>query len=411
MDRQSLRRLSRLSRTAGRDRRVQRQVHGQPDGAARRLRRHAARTMYARPIATSSRPMRAGCSAAFAWRRICDERARLLALDRVELADREEFRDAVLAGLVAHAARHSGQVPLRRARLGAVRRDLRAAGILPHAHRDRASCGAARPSIARLRRAGLRAGRVRQRLERQDAAAARRHARPRGLCADRHLAPASRRDGRASCGATIPGCGSSRCAPTTWRSTHLPIDVNGAPRLGFFPGSTIGNLEPHEATAFLRRARAPAGRRGAMVLGVDLKKDPQRLHDAYNDCGRRDRAFTLNLLRRMNRELDATFDLAGFAHDAFYNPVEGRIEIYFRSLRAQTVTVAGRTLRLRRRRARPHRVFLQVRRRRHRGAGAERRLHDRPDLDRSRPSVRRHLPGSGSLKTGSPPPRFPRERA
>ncbi|OFW98416.1 MAG: dimethylhistidine N-methyltransferase [Alphaproteobacteria bacterium RIFCSPHIGHO2_12_FULL_66_14] len=123
----------------------------------------------------------------------------------------------------------------------------------------------------------------------------------------------------------------------------LPVDVNGAPRLGFFPGSTIGNLEPEEATSFLRRARTLLGDRGALVLGVDLKKDPQRLHDAYNDSAGVTAAFTLNLLRRMNRELGATFDLAGFAHDAWYDPVEGRIEIYFRSLWPQTVTVAGRT--------------------------------------------------------------------
>jgi len=123
----------------------------------------------------------------------------------------------------------------------------------------------------------------------------------------------------------------------------LPADVNGAPRLGFFPGSTIGNLEPQDATAFLRRARRLLGDRGAMVLGVDLRKDPRRLHDAYNDSAGVTAAFTLNLLRRMNRELGGTFDLAGFAHEAFYDQIQGRIEIYFRSLRAQMVTVAGRT--------------------------------------------------------------------
>ena len=80
-----------------------------------------------------------------------------------------------------------------------------------------------------------------------------------------------------------------------------------------------------------------------MILGVDLKKDPRRLHDAYNDSAGVTAQFTLNLLRRMNRELEANFDLSAFAHEAFYNPVEGRIEIYFRSLKPQTVTVAGRT--------------------------------------------------------------------
>ena len=178
----------------------------------------------------------------------------------------------------------------------------------------------------------------------------------------------------------------------------LPADVNGAPRLGFFPGSTIGNLEPQDATAFLRRARALLGDRGAMVLGVDLKKDPRRLHDAYNDSAGVTAAFTLNLLRRMNRELDATFDLAAFAHEAFYSEVEGRIEIYFRSLRAADRHRRRPVVHLRRGRAGAYGVFLQVRHRRHRGAGPQRRLHHRPDLDRSRPAVRRDVPGSSPLK-------------
>jgi len=120
-----------------------------------------------------------------------------------------------------------------------------------------------------------------------------------------------------------------------------PIASSGR-RLGFFPGSTIGNLMPDEATAFLRHARELLAADGALVLGVDLKKDPQRLHDAYNDSAGVTAAFTLNLLRRMNRELQATFDLASFAHEAFYDEAAGRIEIYFRSLHAQSVTIAGR---------------------------------------------------------------------
>jgi dimethylhistidine N-methyltransferase len=123
----------------------------------------------------------------------------------------------------------------------------------------------------------------------------------------------------------------------------LPGVTGAARRLGFFPGSSIGNLEPHEAVAFLRRARSLLGDEGALLLGADLKKDPGRLHAAYNDAAGVTAAFTLNLLRRMNRELHATFDLKGFAHEAFYNPVEGRIEIYFRSLRDQSAIVADRS--------------------------------------------------------------------
>jgi dimethylhistidine N-methyltransferase len=122
----------------------------------------------------------------------------------------------------------------------------------------------------------------------------------------------------------------------------LPQTVPSARRLGFFPGSTIGNLEPVEAAAFMRRARRLLGDDGALILGVDLKKDPQRLHDAYNDSAGVTAAFSLNLLRRMNRELDATVDLDGFAHEAFYSEVEGRIEIYLRSQTEQSAVVAGR---------------------------------------------------------------------
>jgi dimethylhistidine N-methyltransferase len=123
----------------------------------------------------------------------------------------------------------------------------------------------------------------------------------------------------------------------------LPRIVQNVRRLGFFPGSTIGNLEPAEATAFLRRARHFLGDDGGLILGVDLRKDERQLHDAYNDSAGVTAAFTLNLLRRMNRELDATFDLSGFAHEAFYNPDRGRIEIYFRSLGDQSVRIAERT--------------------------------------------------------------------
>ncbi|MBN9538601.1 MAG: L-histidine N(alpha)-methyltransferase [Alphaproteobacteria bacterium] len=125
---------------------------------------------------------------------------------------------------------------------------------------------------------------------------------------------------------------------------HLPDTINGARRIGFFPGSTIGNLTPEEATSFLRRVRRLLGDGGALILGVDLKKDSRRLHDAYNDAAGITAQFTLNLLRRMNRELDGSFDLAAFAHEAFYNPSESRIEIYLRSLLNQTVSVSGRRL-------------------------------------------------------------------
>ncbi|SKA37109.1 dimethylhistidine N-methyltransferase [Enhydrobacter aerosaccus] len=123
----------------------------------------------------------------------------------------------------------------------------------------------------------------------------------------------------------------------------LPDVPLASRRVGFFPGSSIGNLRPEEAVLFFRKARELLGKDGALVLGADLKKDPARLHAAYNDSAGVTAAFSLNLLRRMNRELQGSFDLKAFAHEAFYNAEQGRIEIYLRSLRDQLVTVAGRT--------------------------------------------------------------------
>ncbi len=125
---------------------------------------------------------------------------------------------------------------------------------------------------------------------------------------------------------------------------ELP-DSDGGRRLGFFPGSTIGNLDPPGAVDFLTGCRRIVGADGAMLVGVDLKKDARRLHDAYNDAQGVTAAFSLNLLTRINRELGGDFDLARFAHDASYNARLGRIEIYIRSLADQIVTVSGRRFR------------------------------------------------------------------
>jgi len=131
------------------------------------------------------------------------------------------------------------------------------------------------------------------------------------------------------------------------RPFRLPaVAQAAAKRVGFFPGSTIGNLRPEEARAFLVHAARLLGRPGGeLVVGVDLKNSPAVLHAAYNDAAGVTAAFSQNLLARMNRELDADFDLGRFAHDAFYNAARGRIEIYLRSLAEQSVTVAGRRVR------------------------------------------------------------------
>lgn len=124
---------------------------------------------------------------------------------------------------------------------------------------------------------------------------------------------------------------------------QLPAAPRGAGmRLGFFPGSTIGNFDPEQALRFLRMA-ARVLRGGALLLGADLVKDPAVLHAAYNDEAGVTAAFNLNLLARANRELGTDFDLDGFAHGAFYNSPRRRIEMHLVSRRAQQVHLDGRT--------------------------------------------------------------------
>jgi dimethylhistidine N-methyltransferase len=116
-------------------------------------------------------------------------------------------------------------------------------------------------------------------------------------------------------------------------------------RLVYYPGSSIGNFPPADAAALLARFRRLAGASGQLLIGFDLKKDPEHLHRAYNDAAGVTAAFNLNLLERLNRELDADFDLSRFRHYAFYNPPVGRIEMHLVSLVEQTVTVSGQRFR------------------------------------------------------------------
>jgi dimethylhistidine N-methyltransferase len=121
----------------------------------------------------------------------------------------------------------------------------------------------------------------------------------------------------------------------------LPARLPGSGRrVGFFPGSTIGNFTPDEALPFLRMAaRALAG--GALLLGADLVKDPAILHAAYNDAQGVTAAFNLNLLARANRELGADFALDRFAHSAFYNAPHQRIEMHLVSRCQQSASLCG----------------------------------------------------------------------
>jgi dimethylhistidine N-methyltransferase len=118
------------------------------------------------------------------------------------------------------------------------------------------------------------------------------------------------------------------------RPLQIPLLKN--PRVVYFPGSTIGNLTPEEAHAFLSMSRGVAAR---MLVGVDLKKDPTVLHAAYNDSRGVTAAFNLNVLARINRELGTDFDLRCWRHYAFYNPAPGRIEMHLVSMKAQHVAL------------------------------------------------------------------------
>ena len=128
---------------------------------------------------------------------------------------------------------------------------------------------------------------------------------------------------------------------TTTRA--LPPVARRKQRLGFFSGSTIGNLTHDEADAFLKNAARLLGPGSVFLVGVDLKKPVSILLPAYDDAKGVTAAFTTNLLARINRELDGTFDVTRFAHEAIYNAEAGRVEIYLRSLAEQIVRVKGRS--------------------------------------------------------------------
>jgi dimethylhistidine N-methyltransferase len=125
------------------------------------------------------------------------------------------------------------------------------------------------------------------------------------------------------------------------RDFELPDVAHTGRKLAFFPGSTIGNFEPHEALAFLQRVRRLIQPDGALLIGVDLKKDPAILNAAYNDSAGLTAQFNLNLLQRLHTELGAEVDPRGFRHRAFYNAGRGRIEMHLVSRRAQDIRLGG----------------------------------------------------------------------
>ncbi len=132
------------------------------------------------------------------------------------------------------------------------------------------------------------------------------------------------------------------------REEGLPLEIERhSNKVFFFPGSTIGNLAPEEASQLLRKISRMVGSQGAALVGVDLKKDPELLDLAYNDEAGFTSKFEMHALERLNDEFGANFDLKNFHYWGSYNPSKGKVEMFLVSREAQTATLQGNTLRFR----------------------------------------------------------------
>ncbi|MCB1669629.1 MAG: L-histidine N(alpha)-methyltransferase [Gammaproteobacteria bacterium] len=127
-------------------------------------------------------------------------------------------------------------------------------------------------------------------------------------------------------------------------TTEVEIPPSDAADFGFFPGSTIGNYTPSDAVDFLRAARQSLGADAYLLIGVDTKKSARLLHRAYNDREGITARFNLNILHRINRELNGDINLHKFEHYAFYNPHRGRIEMHLVSTDEQVCTIGDETI-------------------------------------------------------------------
>lgn len=128
----------------------------------------------------------------------------------------------------------------------------------------------------------------------------------------------------------------------------LPADLSGCPKLGFFPGSTIGNLTQPAAKDLLEAFRTDLSPDGHLIVGIDLAKDEETLLRAYNDREGVTAAFNLNLVARINRTFGHAFDLDALRHEAIYNEPEGRVEMHLVSNSDQTINLLGHRFELRR---------------------------------------------------------------
>ena len=125
------------------------------------------------------------------------------------------------------------------------------------------------------------------------------------------------------------------------QSLELDFFPDDAQRLVFFPGSTLGNFDPDDAVEFLENIRSLVGDKGALLISIDLKKEIKRIEAAYDDAAGVTAEFNLNILSRLQRDLDATVNPEDFRHQSFYNRDAGRVEMHLISRRAQTVIVDG----------------------------------------------------------------------
>jgi dimethylhistidine N-methyltransferase len=156
------------------------------------------------------------------------------------------------------------------------------------------------------------------------------------------VSPSALEDAHARLANRFPRLRVETCVGDFAAPVQLPAICVGRPLLGFFPGSTIGNLTRSEATSLLKHFAGVLGPDAGMVIGVDLKKDPAILVPAYDDAAGVTAAFNLNLLARINRELGGNLELAQFMHRAVWNESAGRIEMHLVSRIAQSVSIEGR---------------------------------------------------------------------
>ena len=132
------------------------------------------------------------------------------------------------------------------------------------------------------------------------------------------------------------------CVADFARPFELPAEVGDLPKLGFFPGSTIGNFVPRSATDLLRHFRELLGTRALLLIGMDRVKPIERLIAAYDEPEGITARFNLNLLERINRELDGDIPLDAFRHEARWNDILSRIEMHLVATRDVQFTIAGK---------------------------------------------------------------------